>query len=115
MFFSVEALNRHFPEVVLSAEVCEFIVADGAVIVAVVAEHSLCDIFELIGVLFEEFDECSFDFFLIELSVFIRIINFQKLFNRFSNLICKRMIIKNKRNDRFFNYCWLWRSFKRIR
>jgi hypothetical protein len=63
--------------VVLSAEVCEFIVADGAVVVAVVAEYILCDIFELIGVLFEESDEGSFDFYLIKLSVFICVVDFQ--------------------------------------
>lgn len=77
MILSVETLNRHFSEVVLSAEVCEFVVADGAVVVAIVAEHILCDVFELIGVLFEESDEGSFDFYLIELSVFIRVVNFQ--------------------------------------
>lgn len=77
IFLSVEALNRHFPEVVLSAEVCEFIVADGAIVVAIVAEHILCDVFELIGVLFKESDEGSLDFYLIELSVFIRVVNFQ--------------------------------------
>ena len=77
MILSVETLNRHFPEVVLSAKVCEFVVADGTVVVAVVAEHILCDVFELIGVLFEESDEGSFDFYLIELSVFICVVDFQ--------------------------------------
>lgn len=97
----MEALNRHFTEVLLGAEVGEFVVADRAVVVAIIAEHILSDVFELIRVFLEESDEGSLDFFLIELPVLILVVNLQKLFSSFSNFSSKLIIKLIKVNTCF--------------
>lgn len=72
----MEALNRHFSEVVFGAEVGQLVEGDFSVVVTVVSEHVLGDVLQLIGVLFEEIDERILDFFLIKLIVFINIVCF---------------------------------------
>jgi len=101
---SVEALNRHFSEVVLGAEVGELIESDFAVVVAVVSEHVLGDVLQLIGILFEKIDERIFDFFLIELIVLINVVGFEKLFSGLSNFSCELIIKFFKVNNRILSF-----------
>jgi hypothetical protein len=77
----VEALNGHFTEVMLSAEVRELIVGDFSIVIAIVTENISGDIFELIFILFQKSYKSILDFLLIKLTVFISIIDFEQFFS----------------------------------
>lgn len=77
----MEALNGHFTEVVLSAEVRELIVGDFSIVIAIVTENISGDIFELIFILFQKSYKSILNFLLIKLIVFISIIDFEQFFS----------------------------------
>ena len=82
----------------LDTEVSELVVSNFVVIISVISENVLSDVFKFIFVFLKQSNQSSMDFFFIELLIFIGIIRNKQFINSSSYLLGKAVVRENELN-----------------